>query len=54
MRKLAIVTKNLNLNGISNVVLNYSKQLTNEYNITIFSGTPIDERNKKDLPILPL
>lgn len=48
MRKLAIVTKNLNLNGISNVVLNYSKQLTNEYNITIFSGTPIDERNKKE------
>lgn len=45
MRKIAYVTKELSINGISEVIFNYCRNLSKEkYSITIFSGPPIDRK----------
>ncbi len=46
MKKIAYITRNLNVNGISSVILNYCKGLNdNEFEITIFAGKPINNSN---------
>ena len=46
MKKIAYVARNLNVNGISSVILNYSEKLNNsEYKIDLFVGEPINEIN---------
>ena len=46
--KIAIITKNLEINGISAVILNYCNNISNEnFEITIFAGNPINEKNVK-------
>ena len=46
--RIAYITKNLRINGISAVLMNYSKELDKKkYEVTIFSGLPISEVHKK-------
>lgn len=46
--KIAIVTKNLEINGISSIILNYCSNINSEnFEITIFAGNPINEKNIK-------
>ena len=46
---LSIITKNLVVNGISTVIMNYCRNMElNKYNITIYAGTPIVEQYKAE------
>ena len=41
--RIAIITKDLIINGVSSVIMNYSKRINNNFEITIFAGNPIAE-----------
>ena len=46
--KIAYITKNLRINGISTVLMNYCKSLDKEkFDVTIFAGNPITDKHKK-------
>lgn len=61
MVRIAVITKNLNLNGISNVVMNYCTKIDKEkFKITILTNSEIAEKNKNlcknnniDIIVLP-
>lgn len=45
MKKIAYVTKELSINGISEVIFNYCQFLDKDnYDITVFSGPPIERK----------
>ena len=45
MKRIAYVTKELSINGISEVIFNYCRNLNKEkYSITIFAGPPIEKK----------
>ena len=45
MNKVAIITKNLEIHGISQVIINYCTSLNlNKYDITIFASNPINKK----------
>lgn len=45
MKKIAIITKNLEIHGISQVIINYCTTLNlNKYNLTIFASNPINKK----------
>lgn len=47
--KLAMLTNDLNMNGISNVVMSYCKELdNNKFDIYIIAGTPVNSIYKED------
>lgn len=47
--KIAMVTTNLDLNGISSVIINYCKHINlNKFSITIFAGEPANEYYQKE------
>ena len=49
-KNIAYIVNNLNVNGISSVILSYCENLDKEkYNICIFSGNPISSINKEIL-----
>ena len=44
MPSVAMIADNLNLNGISTVIVNYSNELsTHGYNVFVFAGDKIDD-----------
>lgn len=46
MKKIAYIARNLNVNGISSVILNYCEKLDKEkFEISIFAGKPINSIN---------
>lgn len=50
MKNVAVIAKNLEINGITNVIMNYYLGLSKKkYNITIFAGIQINEDYKKKL-----
>ena len=47
--KVAMLTNNLDVNGISNIVMGYCKELDKEkFDLNIIAGTPISSEYKKD------
>lgn len=48
MKRIAYIARNLNINGISSVILNYGEKLNKEkFKIDLFVGEPINEINIK-------
>lgn len=51
--KIAIVAANLELNGISSVIINYCRNINrNKFDITIIAGYPINDILKKECEVL--
>lgn len=47
--KIAMITNSMTLNGISSVIMNYCRNIdTNKFEITIFSGTPINKQYENE------